>query len=53
MQSSYGYCPNDQNDAVATLMADAGAASQMNYQANSSGTREWYAAKGFAQNFKR
>lgn len=52
MQSSYGIVSKDENDAVATLMADAGAASQMNYQANSSGTIEWYAAKGFAENFR-
>lgn len=52
MQSSYGILSNDENDAVATLMADAGAACQMNYQANSSGTIEWYAAKGFAENFR-
>lgn len=52
MQSSYGVVSKDENDAVATLMADAGAASQMNYQTNSSGTIEWYAAKGFAKNFR-
>ena len=52
MQSSYGMMSEDENDAVATLMADAGAASQMNYQANGSGTIEWYAAKGFAENFR-
>ena len=52
MQSSYGILSDDENDAVATLMADAGAASQMNYQANGSGTIEWYAAKGFAENFR-
>lgn len=52
MLSSYGLVSKDENDAVATLMADAGAASQMNYQANSSGTIEWYAAKGFAENFR-
>ena len=52
MQSSYGMLSDDENDAVATLMADAGAASQMNYQANGSGTIEWYAAKGFAENFR-
>ena len=52
MQSSYGILSDDENDAVATLMADAGAASQMNYQTNSSGTIEWYAAKGFAENFR-
>ena len=52
MQSSYGILSDDENDAVATLMADAGAASQMNYQANASGTIEWYAAKGFAENFR-
>lgn len=52
MQSSYGILSNDENDAVATLMADAGAACQMNYQANASGTIEWYAAKGFAENFR-
>ena len=52
MLSSYGIVSKDEDDAVATLMADAGAASQMNYQANSSGTIEWYAAKGFAENFR-
>lgn len=52
MLSSYGMMSEDENDAVATLMADAGAACQMNYQANSSGTIEWYAAKGFAENFR-
>lgn len=52
MLSSYGMLSEDKNDAVATLMADAGAASQMNYQANGSGTIEWYAAKGFAENFR-
>lgn len=52
MLSSYGILSDDKNDAVATLMADAGAASQMNYQTNSSGTIEWYAAKGFAENFR-
>ena len=52
MLSSYGIMSEDENDAVATLMADAGAASQMNYQANGSGTIEWYAAKGFAENFR-
>ena len=52
MQSSYGILSDDENDAVATLMADVGAASQMNYQANASGTIEWYAAKGFAENFR-
>lgn len=52
MLSSYGLVSKDENDAVATLMADAGAASQMNYQTNGSGTIEWYAAKGFAENFR-
>ena len=52
MLSSYGIVSKDENDAVATLMADAGAASQMNYQSNGSGTIEWYAAKGFAENFR-
>ena len=52
MLSSYGIVSKDENDAVATLMTDAGAASQMNYQANGSGTIEWYAAKGFAENFR-
>ena len=52
MLSSYGIVSKDENDAVATLMADAGAASQMNYQANGSGTIAWYAAKGFAENFR-
>ena len=52
MQSSYGILSDDENDAVATLMADAGAASQMNYSAAASGTIEWYAAKGFAENFR-
>ena len=52
MLSSYGILSDDENDAVATLMADAGAASRMNYQTNSSGTIEWYAAKGFAENFR-
>lgn len=52
MLSSYGIVSEDENDAVATLMADAGAASQMNYQANGSGTIGWYAAKGFAENFR-
>lgn len=52
MQSSYGILSNDENDAVATLMADAGAASRMNYSAAASGTIEWYAAKGFAENFR-
>ena len=52
MLSSYGIVSEDENDAVATLMADAGVASQMNYQANGSGTIEWYAAKGFAENFR-
>ena len=52
MLSSYGIVSEDENDAVATLMADAGAASQMNYQANGSGTIAWYAAKGFAENFR-
>lgn len=52
MLSSYGLVSKDENDAVATLMSDAGAASQMNYQTNSSGTIEWYAAKGFAENFR-
>ena len=52
MQSSYGIVSDDENDAVATLMADAGAASRMNYSAAASGTIEWYAAKGFAENFR-
>lgn len=52
MQSSYGILSDDENDAVATLMADAGAASRMNYSAATSGTIEWYAAKGFAENFR-
>ena len=52
MQSSYGMLSDDENDAVATLMADAGAASRMNYSAAASGTIEWYAAKGFAENFR-
>ena len=52
MQSSYGILSDDENDAVATLMADAGAASRMNYSAAASGTIEWYAAKGFAENFR-
>lgn len=52
MLSSYGIVSEDENDAVATLMADAGAASQMNYQANGSGTIAWYATKGFAENFR-
>lgn len=52
MESSYGILSDDENDAVATLMADAGAASRMNYSAAASGTIEWYAAKGFAENFR-
>lgn len=52
MLSSYGIVSKDEDDAVATLMADAGAASRMNYSAAASGTIEWYAAKGFAENFR-
>ena len=52
MKNKYLRPTGDTDNAVATLMADAGAASQMNYQTNSSGTIEWYAAKGFAENFR-
>ena len=52
MKPSYGLLSEDANDAVATLMADAGAACRMNYQSGGSGTVEWYAAKGLAENFR-
>ena len=52
MKNKYLRPTGDTDDAVATLMRDAGAASRMNYQADASGTIEWYAAKGFAENFR-
>ena len=52
MKNKYSRPTGDTDNAVATLMADAGAASRMNYQAEASGTIEWYAAKGFAENFR-
>ena len=52
MKNKYLRPTGDTDNAVATLMADAGAASRMNYQADASGTIEWYAAKGFAENFR-
>lgn len=52
MKNKYLRPTGDTDNAVATLMADAGAASRMNYQAAASGTIEWYAAKGFAENFR-
>lgn len=44
--------PVDTDDAVATLMRDAGASSKMQYSAQSSGTSDFYAAKGFEDNFR-
>ena len=52
MNNKYLRPTGDTDNAVATLMADAGAASRMNYRAAASGTIEWYAAKGFAENFR-
>ena len=52
MKKKYFSSTVDTDNAVATLMRDAGAASRMNYQAAGSGTIEWYAAKGFAENFR-
>ena len=52
MKNKYLRPTGDTDNAVATLMRDAGAASRMNYQAAASGTIEWYAAKGFAENFR-
>ena len=52
MKNKYLRPTGDTDNAVATLMADAGAASRMNYRAAASGTIEWYAAKGFAENFR-
>ncbi len=44
--------PVDTDDAVATLMRDAGAASKMQYSTQSSGTTDLYAAMGFSNNFR-
>lgn len=52
MKNKYLRPTGDTDNAVAKLMRDAGAASRMNYQAKVSGTIEWYAAKGFAENFR-
>lgn len=52
IKNKYKRPTDDTDNAVATLMRDAGAASRMNYQAGGSGTIEWYAAKGFAENFR-
>ena len=52
MKNKYLRPTGDTDNAVATLMRDAGAASRMNYQADASGTIEWYAAKGLADNFR-
>ena len=52
MKNKYLRPTGDTDNAVAKLMRDAGAASRMNYQAEASGTIEWYAAKGFAENFR-
>ena len=52
MKKKYYSSTVDTDNAVAKLMRDAGAASRMNYQAAASGTIEWYAAKGFAENFR-
>lgn len=52
MKNKYLRPTDDKDNVVATLMRDAGAASRMNYQAAGSGTIEWYAAKGFAENFR-
>lgn len=52
MKKKYYSSTVDTDNAVAKLMRDAGAASRMNYQAEVSGTIEWYAAKGFAENFR-
>ena len=51
MKTSYGLVTPDEDDAVATIMADAGASSNMQYTANASGTSDWYAARGFVNNF--
>ena len=52
MKNKYLRPTGDTDNAVAKLMRDAGAASRMNYQAEASGTIKWYAAKGFAENFR-
>lgn len=44
--------PVDTDNAVATLMRDAGAASKMYYSANGSGTSDFWAARGFCENFR-
>lgn len=44
--------PVDIDNAVATLMRDAGAASKMQYSSDGSGTNDIYAAKGFCENFR-
>lgn len=43
--------PVDTDNAVATLMRDAGAASKMQYSTNGSGTSDFWAAQGFCNNF--
>lgn len=44
--------PVDKDNAIATLMRDAGAASKMQYTSLASGTSDFYAAMGFYNNFK-
>lgn len=51
MKTSYGLVTSDEDNAVATLMADAGASSNMQYTADASGTSDWYAVRGFVNNF--
>ena len=51
MSNIYYSYTQDPDNAVATLMADAGAASCMNYTASGSGSSDFYAARGFIDNF--
>ncbi len=44
--------PVDTDNAVATLMRDAGAASNMKYAQDGSGTTDFHAAIGFCDNFR-
>ena len=52
MKPRYYASTKDDDNAVATLMRDAGAASDMNYAAAGSGTTDFSAAIGFCENFR-
>lgn len=51
MKNRYTPTDKDEYNAVAQLMLDAGVASGMKYSLDGSGTNEWYAARGFVNNF--